>query len=62
MGDKMKLTYGEAIFLKRQNLDFTQPIYRMAQSLNTKIPPRMNRSKATEYYKAKLQKVWESVA
>jgi hypothetical protein len=59
---KKKLTHGEHIFQKRQNLDFTQSFDNMAQTLNKQTPPRMSRKKATEYYKEKLNRVWESVA
>jgi tryptophan synthase beta subunit len=59
---KQKLTHGEHVFLKRQNLDFTLSIDKMAQCLAKQIPKRMGRERAINYYKVKLQKVWESVA
>lgn len=56
-----KLTHGEHIFLKRQNLDFTQSMSAMAQSISKRIPPRMGYQEAMRYYKNKLNKVWENM-
>jgi len=56
-----KLTHGEHIFLKRQNLDFTQSMSRMQQSISARIPPRMEYQEAMQYYKNKLNKVWENM-
>ena len=56
-----KLTHGEHIFLKRQNLDFTLSIHQMAKCIGKQVPPRMEYQEAMQYYKNKLNKVWESM-
>jgi hypothetical protein len=58
----MKLTYGEAIFQRRKNLDFTQSIEKLSMGLYKQIPKKMCPKKAMKYYKEKLNRVWESVA
>ncbi len=56
-----KLTHGEHVFIKRQNLDFTLSLDRMVQCLSKQIPPRMSYEKVMTYYKNKLNCVWESL-
>ena len=56
-----KLTHGEVVFQRRQNIDFSLQISRIQMSISSKIPPRMEYEKAMQYYKNKLNKVWESI-
>jgi hypothetical protein len=56
-----KLTHGEAIFLKRESLDFTLSIEKMVYTFHRQVPPRMSYEKAMTYYKNKLNNVWESL-
>ncbi|MBU1668502.1 hypothetical protein KKC13_08765 [bacterium] len=50
-----KLTHGEAYFLRRESLDFSQSLDKIYSYLE-KIPPKMTRHKALEYYGAKFKK------
>lgn len=56
-----KLTHGETIFQRRQNINLSQQITRIQMSISSKIPPRMGYEKAIKYYKNKLDKIWESM-
>lgn len=58
----MKLTHGEYIYQRKENLDFTHAIEKMYGANFRRIPPRMSRSEALSYYGNKLKQVWESVA
>lgn len=57
---RAKLTHGEYIFERRENLDFTHAIEKMYGANFKRIPPRMKREEAVKYYGAKLKQVWES--
>lgn len=56
-----KLTHGEAIFLRRESIDFTLSIEKLSMAFVKKIPRRMPYEKAMTYYKNKLNNVWESI-
>lgn len=55
-----KMTYGEVVFYRRENLDFSQPLQKMAMSVISRLPKRMDRKEAMTYYKAKLNDVWSA--
>lgn len=55
-----KLTHGETIYHRRENLDFSQSLHKMAMSVISKVPKRMERKEAMTYYKAKLNDVWSA--
>lgn len=55
-----KLTHGETIYQRRENLDFSQSLHKMAMSVISKVPKRMQRKEAMTYYKAKLNDVWSA--
>jgi len=50
-----KLTHGEAYFLRRESIDFSQSLGKIYSNLE-KIPPKMPKHKALEYYGAKFRK------
>ena len=51
------MTHGEAYVFKRNNLDFKQNIDKIARLLE-RLPKRMSRNDALNYYGNKLRKVF----
>ncbi|HEY5630499.1 MAG TPA: hypothetical protein VIR31_00085 [Nitrososphaeraceae archaeon] len=54
---KCNLTHGEKYVYCRSNLDFKDDIGKMIRNLE-RLPKRMERKKAINYYNAKLRKVF----
>jgi hypothetical protein len=51
-------THGEAWLERKENLDFSLSISKMASTFEKPLPQRMSRDKAMRYYKAKLRNVF----
>lgn len=48
------MTHGEAYYLKKSTIDFKADISNILRNLD-RLPPRMERQKAIEYYSNKLR-------
>ena len=59
----MGKTFGEELFLRRKNIELSEndSLQVEIKSLR-KLPPRMDRKNASEYYSEKLEKVFEELA